>query len=129
MIFEYGTGLHNIRRMRWNEDMSQVTNKLWYYGGPRVGTTQDPAGDQHWCWNVNGTGPCFIGAATAADDDLPLADATEMKAQFAVLDACRDESQTDFGVRMDIKIWDALGTSVSARTKPTSSTPCTGGCG
>ena len=40
---------------------------------------------------------------------MPPADAAEMQAQFAVLDACRDESQTDFGVRMDIKIWDALG--------------------
>jgi hypothetical protein len=27
-------------------------NKYWLYGGPRVQTAADPAGDQHWKYNV-----------------------------------------------------------------------------
>jgi hypothetical protein len=33
VIFSYGMGDLNIRRLRWNEDMSNLCNKLWYYGG------------------------------------------------------------------------------------------------
>ena len=33
-----------------------------------------------------------------------------MEAKFVTVDACRDQSPSDVGVRMDIKIWDALGT-------------------
>ena len=114
VIFEYGTGSHNIRRLRWNEDMTQVCNKLFYYGGPRVGTAQDPEGDQHWCWMVNGTGECFTGVIPPPPNDqscdMSPADAADMQAKFVTVDACRDESASDVGVRMDIKIWDALGT-------------------
>lgn len=57
VVFEFGTGVRNVRRMRWNEDMSNVTNKLQYFGGPRIQTAADPAGDQHWCWNITGDDP------------------------------------------------------------------------
>ena len=114
VIFEYGTGLHNVRRLRWNEDMTQLCNKLRYYGGPRMQTAQDPAGDQHWCWNVTGTGPCFVGPAVHCDD-LPLADAEEMIARYAIVEECLAESRDDYDVRMDIKIWDALGDDLRGR--------------
>lgn len=59
VLFSYGMGALNVRRMRWNEDMSTMVNKLWYYGGPRIETAADPAGDQHWCWNITGDDPAF----------------------------------------------------------------------
>lgn len=114
VIFEYATGQNNVRRLRWNEDMSNVCNKLWYFGGPRIATARDPAGEQHWCWNITGDDCCFTGV------DGPFCtcispDAAEMEAAFAVVDACRGDtlldtgSQAAVGVRMDIKVWDALG--------------------
>jgi hypothetical protein len=88
--FEYATGTLNVRRLRWNEDMTTVCNKLWYYGGPRIQTAADPEGDQHWCWNITA-------------DDPALADPPQTD-----IETCRDDSQIAVGVRMDIKIWDAL---------------------
>lgn len=96
VVFQYGMGALNVRRLRWNEDMANVCNRLWYYGGPRIGTSQDPAGDQHWCWNITGDDP---GLANPPGGDIdysnPLGDR-------------RLASQAAYGVRMDIKIWDAL---------------------
>lgn len=89
--FQYGMGALNVRRIRWNEDMTSMCNKLWYYGGPRIKTPRDPAGDQHWCWNITA-------------DDPGLADPPQ-----TTIEADRATSQTTYGVRMDIKIWDALG--------------------
>ena len=34
-----------------------MCNKLWYFAGPRIQTPADPAGDQHWCFNVTGDDP------------------------------------------------------------------------
>lgn len=89
--FEYATGALSVRRLRWNEDMSNVVNKMWYYGGPRVGTARDPAGDQHWCWNITADDPGL--------DDPPLSDVV----------ACRVASQAAVGVRMQVQIFDSLG--------------------
>lgn len=36
-----------------------MCNKLWYFAGPRIATAADPAGDQHWCFNVTGDDPAF----------------------------------------------------------------------
>lgn len=88
--FEYATGALNVRRLRWNEDMSNVVNKLWYYGGPRIQTAADPAGDQHWCWNITADDPGLA--------DPPLAD----------IITCRSASQSAVGVRMEIQIFDSL---------------------
>ena len=102
VVFSYGTGALNVRRLRWNEDMSQVANKIWYYLGPRVGTPADPAGDQHWRANVQGGDPGLAyppGGATS-----PPASATDNQ-----LGVARYNSQQAYGVRMDIKIYDARG--------------------
>jgi hypothetical protein len=90
VVFQYGTGALNVRRLRWNEDMTSMCNKLWYYGGPRIETAADPAGDQHWCWNITA-------------DDPGLADPPQ-----TAIETLRDASRLTYGVRMDIKIWDAL---------------------
>lgn len=88
--FQYGTGALNVRRMRWNEDMSTICNKLWYYGGPRIATAQDPEGNQHWCWNITADDPALANPPQTAIVTL------------------RDASRLTYGVRMDIKIWDAV---------------------
>jgi hypothetical protein len=53
--FEFATGSHNARACRRECDYRQIMNKLWTYGGPRQGTSRDPAGDQHWKWNITGS--------------------------------------------------------------------------
>jgi hypothetical protein len=92
--FDYGQGDFNVRRLRWNEDMSNMSNKIWYFAGPRIQTPADPAGDQHWCFNVQG--------------DDPLLPPTLPNGQsLATLIANRLTSRTSYGVRMDIQIFDA----------------------
>jgi hypothetical protein len=59
VVFQYGMGARNVRRLRWNQDMTKMVNKLWYYLGPRVRTPEDIAGDQHWRANVQGDDPAF----------------------------------------------------------------------
>lgn len=101
VVFEYGTGARNVRAVRWNQDMSNICNKLWYFGGPRIQTAADPAGNQHWCFNVQGDDPCFNGGT------CPSPDAAAMTTAFtSSIDPCRDASRTTYGVRMDIQIFD-----------------------
>lgn len=92
VVFEYGTGDLNVRALRWNQDMSNITNKLWYYGGPRIQTAADPAGNQHWCFNVQGDDPGLPGYPSSDPYDSII--------------TCRDASRTTYGVRMDIQIFD-----------------------
>ena len=117
-VFSYGMGALNIRRLRWNEDMSTVCNKLWYYGGPRVKTARDPEGDQHWCWNITGDDPKLYGNSANPFGALsggPFVEHGRGGALTtsifydapATLGPLRESSQTDFGVRMEIKIFDA----------------------
>jgi hypothetical protein len=101
VIFEYGTGALNVRAVRWNQDMTNITNKLWYYGGPRIETAADPGGDQHWCFNVQGDDPCFHGGSCTSPDAAAMQTAYE-----GSIEPCRDDSQTTYGVRMDVQIFD-----------------------
>ena len=52
--FQYGMGDYNAASLRWNRDMTSMVNKYWLYGGPRIETAADPAGEQHWCFNIQG---------------------------------------------------------------------------
>jgi hypothetical protein len=94
--FDYGQGNYNIRALRWNQDMANMCNKLWYYAGPRIATPADPAGDQHWCFNVTGTDPDML----ALD---PMANGVST----ATLISERNTSRSTYGVRMEIQIFDA----------------------
>jgi len=98
VILSYGMGDYNIRSLRWNEDMTQMCNKLWYYLGPKCD-------EEHWRANITGddpglayppggkvVGPCGTGSAT----NNPIG-----------VRSCY--SRQHFDVRMDIKIWDAAG--------------------
>jgi hypothetical protein len=104
VAFQYGMGAYNIRSLRWNENMSNMCNKLWYYLGPKCD-------DQHWQANVTGTdhgGTSPPGLAYPPGGDLsPPYSPTNN--QIGVL---RYQSQQEFDVRMDIQIFDALGDDV-----------------
>lgn len=100
VTFSYGMGDFNVRRLRWNQDMTNMCNKLWYFGGPRIETAADPAGDQHWCFNVQGDD---LGLAyPPGGQNSPPASSTDN--QLGVL---RISSQGSYGVRMDVQIFDA----------------------
>jgi len=106
VTLSYGMGDYSIRRVRWNQDMTNICNKLWYYAGPRIETAADPAGDQHWCFNVQGDDPCFNGGV------CPSPDAAAMETAYTAVSACRGtDSETGsrgtYGVRMEVQIFDA----------------------
>ncbi len=100
IVFSYGMGDFNVRRLRWNQDMTTMVNKLWYYGGPKVATAADPAAVQHWCYNVQGDDPLL--AFPPGGKLSPPASSTNN--QLGVL---RVNSESAYGVRMDIQIFDA----------------------
>lgn len=95
--FQYGMGAYNVRALRWNEDMTNLCNKLWYYLGPKCD-------DQHWQANVTGD-DSFL--------DYPPGGKLQPPAAFVPatnpLGIARVISQTLYDVRMEIKIWDAEG--------------------
>lgn len=49
----YGTGNFNCYRGRMSVDKKELKNRIRYLLGPRVGTSDDPAGDQHWRGSVD----------------------------------------------------------------------------
>lgn len=100
IVFSYGMGDYNVRRLRWNDDMTGMANKVWYYGGPKIATAADPAAVQHWCFNVTGDDPNLAYPPGGALS--PPASGTNN--QLGVL---RVNSETAYGVRMDIQIFDA----------------------
>jgi hypothetical protein len=93
--FQYATGSYNARGCRRTVDFRELMNKLWIYLGPRVRTTRDPAGDQHWKANI-----------TADDSGLADPPQTTIAALIA-------NSRTDHYVRMQIRIFDADGAAAS----------------
>lgn len=101
VIFQYGMGAFNVRALRWNENMSQMCNKAWYFLGPKID-------QQHWAANITGDDP---GLAYPPGGALsPPASATNNQ-----LGVSRYQSQQDFDVRMEIKIFDGRGDPSSAR--------------
>ncbi len=48
VTFSYGMGTYNVRSLRWNTDMTKISNKLWYFLGPKCD-------DQHWYNNITAT--------------------------------------------------------------------------
>jgi hypothetical protein len=97
VAFQYGMGLKNIRGLRWNEDMTNMCNKLWTYLGP--------AKDEfHLHWSANITG-----------DDLGLAyppggqlspPGPALNNQIGVQNFA---SRCAYGVRMEFRIQDDRG--------------------
>ena len=107
VVFEYGSGAFNAAAIRWNRDMTNMCNKYWLYSGPRVGTAADPAGDQHWCFNVTG-------------DDTGLPGYPASSPYIDVINR-RSLSQSLYGVRMKVDIFDGYddtcGTGVTVASR------------
>lgn len=96
--FRYGMGASsNCRGCRRTIDGANLMNKFWLYGGPRVGTALDPAGDQHWKYNV-----------TRDDPELSLISG------FPTLSGMIDASRAAYGQRMEILIRDRASTDEGA---------------
>lgn len=106
ILFSYGMGAHNVSALRWNRDMTNMINKYWLYGGPRIQTAGDPAGDQHWCFNVQGfdQGLAYPPGGQAVDENNdPFGPPwTDNQLGERVYD-----SRTTYGVRMKVDIFDA----------------------
>jgi len=98
--FQYGMGARNISALRWNRDMTNMVNKYWLYGGPRVATAADPAGDQHWCFSVTGGTPSLLPHPPGGPLSPP-ASATDNQ-----LGVRRFNSIAAYGVRMKVDIFD-----------------------
>jgi hypothetical protein len=100
--FAYGMGDFSIQQFRWSDDMADVCNKLWYYLGPRRKTPKDYQGNQHWAANVQGDDPGL--AYPPGGGTSPPHSATNNP-----IGQRRYLSQQSLDVRMEIKIYDALG--------------------
>jgi hypothetical protein len=85
VIFQYGMGARNIRALRHNEDATNVISWLRYLLGPRVLSSADPAGDQHWRTSVDG--------GTNVED----------RCQFTTR---MSDIESTYGGRFDIRIFD-----------------------
>lgn len=106
--FDYFTGDLNARGMRKVGSMEQICNKLWYYLGPRVGTIDDPAGDdQHWSGNITGDG-MPDGDPAPGGQALPNPPGGDVDYANPLGDLI-NASRTDLGVFMDIRIYDGDG--------------------
>lgn len=82
LIFEYGMGAHNIRDLRWVEDMSSLSNKIQYFFGPKETV-------RRYKGNITGDDPCL---------DVQLG-----AAAMTALQAKRLASRSTYGVRMEIQ--------------------------
>ena len=95
VVLSYGMGDRNIRALRWNEDMTQMCNKLWYYLGPKCD-------EEHWRANITGDDPGLAYPPGGAVS--PPASPTNNP--IGVRSAA---SRAHYDARMDIKIFDASG--------------------
>lgn len=85
VIFQYGFGARNVRRLRWSEDLSNVANKIQYFFGPKKTV-------RRYRSNITGDDPCLpvqVGAG-----------------QVAAMQAMRAASRSAYGVRMEIQEYD-----------------------
>lgn len=87
--FDYGMGDFSIRGMKRSLDMDTITNKLWYYLGPKV--SADPA---RWKGSITGTSPGRIGGVLQSWDPEVL--------------QVMNDSRDAYGVYMSISIYDTM---------------------
>lgn len=83
VVFQYGFGARNVRRVRWNQDLSNVANKIQYFFGPKETTRRYKS-------NITGDDPCGPVQITG----------------WASLLSRRASSQSAYGVRMEIQEYD-----------------------
>lgn len=112
VLLQYGTGNHSAAAIRWNRDMSNLVNKYWIYGGPRVETAADPPGDQHWCFNVTGQ-DTFLPYTTDTIPGPGGKAVNDDNSEYITVPGYNPlgekiyQSRLDYGVRMRVDIFDA----------------------
>lgn len=82
VVFEYGMGDHNVQTLRWNEDMTNISNKIQYFFGPKETIRRYKS-------NITGDDPCL-------DVQIGTTPMTN-------LDTRRTNSRNAYGVRMEIQ--------------------------
>jgi len=99
VVFEFAVGARNVRGVRWNEDMSNLRNKVQYFFTPKETTRRYKA-------NITGDDPCLpgnIGNPGGPGGSLPT------RVNFLApgdLGHLIEDSRATYGVRMDIQTFD-----------------------
>jgi hypothetical protein len=106
VTLSYGMGDRNIRSLRWNEDMTQMCNKLWYYLGPKCD-------EEHWRANITGDDP---GLAYPPGGGV-VGPCGSHGSTNNIIGVRSCYSRQHFDVRMDIKIFDAAGDETDGCTE------------
>lgn len=99
VIFEFGMGARNVRAMNWNEDMSNLRNKIQYFFTPKETTRRYKA-------NITGDDPCLpgnIGNPGGPGGSLPTRPNFDPPGDLGTL---IQNSRDTYGVRMDIQTFD-----------------------
>lgn len=95
VVFQYGMGANNVRRAVRAQSMDQMCNKLWYFLGPKLTDAAGNERPQHWRSNVTGDHPALANPPGGDIDDLDP------------LGTLRANSQADYWVSMDIRVFDS----------------------
>lgn len=82
LIFEYGMGARNIRELSWTDDLSNMSNKVQYFFGPKETV-------RRYKGNITGDDPCL-------DVELGAVNVDRLRAARLV-------SRSRYGTRMDIQ--------------------------
>ena len=103
VTFDYGMGDFNIRHLRWNCDMTNMTNKLEYLIGPRKN-------EGHWRASITGLDPLNQWWGLCLDKfGNPLEDIRTNVLSLMGDSLTPGTSQYDYGVRMDLQEFDGRG--------------------
>jgi hypothetical protein len=106
VVFQYATGANNVRALRRFRDMTDMVNKLYYFG-PNITTLETGATDpQHFQWNITGDNP-FLDNPPGGDVDYsnPLGDLI-------------NASRSAYWVSMDVQVFGDATTGTDADTSP-----------
>jgi hypothetical protein len=99
VIFEFATGVRNVRSVKWNEDMSYLRNKIQYFFTPKETTRRYKA-------NITGDDPCLpgnLGLPGGPGGSLPSRPNFLAPGDLGTL---IDSSRSTYGVRMHIQTFD-----------------------
>lgn len=92
VAFQYGFGDYNVANVKWSQDMSNISNKIQYFYGPKETTRRYKA-------NTTGDDPCLdVQGALAVPDPWDLVE----------LENRRTASRANYGVRMEIQEFDTM---------------------
>lgn len=90
-IFQWGTGLHNVQKVRRKVNADTLANAIIYYLGPRL--DDDAQGDARYCGNVTRDDPCLLELFDPPQTDL-----------LTAIDASRDI----YYKLQDIRVYDGV---------------------